>query len=237
MWQASLARFLIASIIAGVIGISGFLLSATVHKSEVTVHIEPNTGITIVGETFTTTLVVDSPFPTNVFRGVLYFDTSKLAIERIDYNTSLADLWAEEPWYSNGAGTLTFTGGTTKPGGFTGRDTLITITFRSTALGEARVGMKEVQVLKHDGLGTEAPLSQPIEALFTATPSVRADSSKISEVHIVTAIPDTDLNDDGTVNMIDVSVFLGDLITQNPRSDFSGDGRVTADDSTFFTIR
>lgn len=240
MWQFSLIQLLAASLIAGILGVSGFLLTATIFNSEVLVTLTPEYGTVVVGETFTVSIIVTSHTPTNVFKGILEFDTEKLAVSSIDYNTSIADLWAEEPWYNNGDGTISFIGGTTKPGGFVGSGALITVTFTSKATGDTTLSMSDMRVLKHDGSGTEASLPTPIDAIFTVstsstTETIFSSSLKGPDVQIVATKPHTDLNNDGKRTMADISIFMTDLITKNLRSDFSGDGKVTLDDLKFLT--
>jgi hypothetical protein len=241
MFNPSFAQFLVASVIAGIIGISGFFLGSVVISAPVSVTIEPTTGTRVIGETFVTTLTINSSTPVNVFKGLLIFDPEKLEVESIDYNTSIADLWAEEPWYSNGAGTINFTGGTTAPGGFTGNGTLITITFTAKNTGQAIVTLDEMKVLKHDGLGTEVPLSTPIDAIF-AVEQERLKKETLFDaplqgpvVTVVPQAPNKDLNDDGKQSMADVSIFMADLISKNLRSDLNGDGTVNLEDLSILT--
>ena len=76
-------------------------------------------------------------------------------------------MWAEKPWYENGAGTIKFIGGTTRKGGFFGTGSLITITFRAHGTGDAVVRVRDARILAHDGLGTDVPLGEPIDSLFS----------------------------------------------------------------------
>ncbi len=241
MWQVPVVQLLTASVIAGILGVSSFILTASVFNPDVEMYLEPANGTVLVGEQFKVSLIVNSHIPTNVFKGVLQFDPEKLSVASIDYNTSIADLWAEEPWYSNGDGTISFIGGTTKPGGYIGSGTLITVTFASKALGEATMHMRDVQVLKHDGLGTEVPLDAPIDAIFAVgeeslqSKTVQSSVTEDSDIHIVRTIPNTDLNGDGKQSMADISIFMSDFMSQNLRSDFSGDGKVDIKDLSFIT--
>ncbi len=241
MWQVPMVQLLTASVIAGILGVSGFFLTATVFNPDVTIHLEPAHGTVLIGEEFKVSIIIDSHIPTNVFKGVLQFDPEKLSVTSIDYNTSIADLWAEAPWYSNGDGTISFIGGTTKPGGYVGSGTLITVTFASKTLGEATMQMNEVQVLKHDGLGTEVPLTEPIDAIFAVSEeslqsqTVQTSVTEESDIQIVRTIPNTDLNGDGKQSMTDISIFMSDYMSQNLRSDFSGDGKVDIKDLSFIT--
>lgn len=243
MLHVPLAQVLMASVIAGILGISGFLMTPLVVEKLISVSIEPEQGTVIVGEPFTIHVVVDSPTPVNVFKGLVLFDASKLAVQTIDYNTSIANLWAEEPWFSNGDGTVAFTGGTTIPGGFSGEGTLLSITFISKAPGEAAINIEDMQILAHDGLGTIVPLRVPIDAIFAiSTTQLEAETKLVTDVTgptltVVSAPPDTDLNDDGKQTLADTSIFMADLMTKNLRSDFNQDGSVTIKDLSILTER
>jgi hypothetical protein len=241
MFNPSAIQVVLASIVAGIIGISGFLFSTSIISAPVTITLEPAGGTRMVGETFVTTVKVKSTTPVNVFKGLLEFDPDKLTVTSIDYNTSIADLWAEEPWYSNGDGTINFTGGTTDRGGFVGEGTLITITFTAKGLGEAHVKLTDMRVLRHDGFGTEAPISAPIDAIFAVEEVVLSKETVFNgpldgpKVLVVSETPDKDLNDDGKQNMTDISIFMSDLISKNLRSDLNGDGLVNLEDLSILT--
>lgn len=241
MFNPSLAQFLVASVIASIIGISGFFLGTAIISAPVSVTIEPASGTRVIGETFVTTLTIDSSTPVNVFKGLLTFDPEKLEVKSIDYNTSIADLWAEEPWYSNGEGTINFTGGTTARGGFTGKGTLITVAFIAKNTGQAVLTLNEMQVLKHDGLGTEVPLSTPIDAIFAVEQEHLKKETLFDAplagpvVTVLQQKPNKDLNRDGKQSMADVSIFMADLISKNLRSDLNGDGTVNLEDLSILT--
>ena len=242
MFNFPLAQFLAATAIAGIIGISGYFLGSSVINGEpVSVHIEPTHGTLAIGETFSVRVVVESTIPVNVFKGLLTFDPVKLSVTAIDYNTSIANLWAEEPWYSNGDGTVNFTGGTTLPGGFTGQGSLVTITFTAKAAGDVHIRMSEMRILQHDGLGTDVPLTTPIDALFAvASETLQKETLLATPVTgpTITVIPETlstDLNHDGKQTISDISIFMTDLITKNRRSDFNQDGSVNLKDLSILT--
>lgn len=236
MFNVPALPLLTASIIAGLIGISSFLLGPTIIGPAANVRIEPTSGLAVVGETFVIQVVVTASVPVNVFKGLLVFDTERLEVDSIDYNTSIADLWAEEPWYSNGEGTINFIGGTTKSGGFIGEGTLITITFRTKQNGEAHVAMEEMRILQHDGLGTEIGVEKPIDSIFAISTDSLKDETVFETtlngptVSVVNETPKTDLNGDGAQTLADTSIFMTDLVTQNNRSDFNEDGTVNLKD-------
>ena len=233
MPSISLARILIAGLVT-VVGVA--MVSNSVTSPNVDMYIEPATGVAVIGETFTIQIVVRSDIPVNVFKGSLTFSPDILTIQSIDYNTSIADLWAELPWYSNGDGTMNFTGGTTQPGGFSGEDTLIEITFLTKAIGQATIGMDEIRILQHDGLGSDAQLNAPIDAVFQVEEKVLAEETVLEksatgpQIQVLANQPDTDLNDDGREGILDISIFMSDLATQNLRSDLNQDGVVNLAD-------
>lgn len=234
MPQIQIGRFIVAGILASIVG-AGALMSS-LGEPTADMHVEPRSGTRTVGETFVVDVVVEAREPVNVFAGNLLFDPNILTVESIDYNTSIADLWAERPWYSNGDGTLNFIGGTTQPGGFVGNGSLISITFRTDAVGQAAISMEEVRILRHDGLGSDALVAEPIDAIFTVEDEelqqqiVVQKSAVGPEITVLPEPPSTDLNGDGKQSIADVSIFMGHLVSQDMRSDFNGDGTVNTAD-------
>jgi hypothetical protein len=191
----------------------------------------------IVGEEFEVQLVVESSIPVNAFSGDLTFNTDVLSVARIDYNTSIANLWVQEPWYSNGEGTINFAGGTTKAGGFQGTGTLITVTFTTLKEGQGFIGITNARILQHDGLGSETNLEQPIDAIFTIENStgnsvdvLHKSDPKSTWFNVQKEKPSTDLNADGEQTIADVSIFMMQMVSQNMQSDFNEDGKVSATD-------
>ncbi len=222
-----------ASAIMGFLAsMSFFLVSLSTDSYMATMDLTPTATVVTLGETFTTSVVVKANTPVNAFMGIVTFDPAQLQVARIDYNISIADLWAEEPWYKNGDGTIHFAGGTTQPGGFTGEGTVLTITFMSVGAGEAPVRITEAEVLRHDGLGSEATLGMPIDALFTVLPEQKTVATQHNETAVVVRDPSLvgDLNDDGKVSVGDLSIFFTYLATGNTRGDLNGDGRISTID-------
>jgi len=225
-----------ALLVTIVTGLGAALTATLLQFGTVAITLVPDSATISVGEEFDVSVVVESPVSVNVFKGDLRFNENVLAVQSITYNTSLADIWAEEPWYSNGAGTLNFIGGTTQPGGFIGEGKLITITFAAIGSGDGSVWIDDARVLQHDGYGTETTVITPIDALFSVPEAtskqsvVYEQSGEKSEIVVVPEKKSTDLNQDGKQNMVDVSMFMVDLAKKNDRSDFNQDGKVTMSD-------
>jgi hypothetical protein len=228
---------LIASAILGFLTLTGmYLLPA--HKSELispTLELKSSTHNSIVGEEFTVDIVVTSDLPVNAFRGLVSFNEEVLAVTKIDYNTSLADLWAITPWYKNGAGTIEFAGGTTRTGGFTGTEKLLSITFTALSPGNGELVLNDTQILQHDGYGTDTLLVDYIDTIFviassTPTEIIEHSTMTIAHITVLEQRPRPDLNQDGKINIKDISIFLLHLSQADRRADFNNDGRVTTAD-------
>lgn len=223
-----LPHVLVANVIIGLLAVTGMYL---LPDNGTSLSLIPTTSISKPGDTFTVQVLTTSDIPVNVFKGTVNFNERVLAVAHIDYNTSLADLWAEEPWYQKGNGSIGFAGGTTRPGGFTGTESLLTITFKALASGNGDLVLNDTQVLMHDGLGTEAALIDYIDTLFvvasgTADTRIEHKTKSLADVMVTETKPQPDFNNDGKVNMIDVSLFLLYLPANNPKGDLDNNGKV-----------
>ncbi len=226
----------LASAIVAFLSIIGFLVVPIATEPLADMHITPLHGTVLVGETFTVSIKVTAKTPVNVFKGDLGFDQTKLSVESIDYNTSIADLWAKAPWYENGDGTIGFIGGTTMKGGFLGDGTLMTVTFKTVSAGDAPIHFHEARILEHDGLGTDAPLSESIDSIFTVeqsvldTQTIAEPESSVANIMVVNEPPTTDLSGDGKQTLADISIFMLNMLGTDARFDFNLDGSVDTKD-------
>lgn len=192
-------------------------------------RIEPN-QLSIEGEKdFTIDVIVESNEPVNAFAGILNFDEAILEVARIDYNTSIANLWTQTPWFTKGEGTITFAGGATQPGGFVGSGTLLTVKFKGKSATTTPLILTDTRILKHDGLGTDAQLQTTLNALFTIKPLLPPNEF-IAQSIPSEIILNTDLNNDKVTTLTDVSIFMLHLASQNLLSDFNNDKKVNAAD-------
>ncbi len=235
---------LIASVLVAFLSVMSLLVIPVVTEPLADMHIEPTNRIIKTGGTFTVRVVVDSQVPTNVFKGEIHFDERVVSVESIEYNTSIANLWAEKPWYADGDGTINFIGGTTRAGGFVGDGVLLSVTFYAHTEGETTLDLEQVWILEHDGLGSDLNIKEPIDTLFTVEESVLSEDT-ISEpeatrmeVAVMNELPRTDINGDGKQNIADVSIFMMHVLSSDPRSDFNQDGNVdTVDLSILMSVQ
>lgn len=227
---------MLATALIAFISLMSFLIGPVSTEPRADMRIEPRGGSIQVDDTFRVRVLVTSEVPTNVFKGEIRFDPSRLSVESIDYNTSIADLWAEKPWYENGDGTINFIGGTTQKGGFLGTGTLMTITFRAKTKGDALLHLEGARILEHNGLGTDAVVREPIDTLFTVEEAVineqtvASPKSTTATFSVTSEPPSTDVNGDGKQTIVDVSIFMLNILGDNPRFDFNRDGAVDSKD-------
>lgn len=224
---------MVGSVIIGLISLYSVILQST--DPETAMRLSPRSGTTTINEAFTVSVLVDSKIAVNAFSGNISYNPKIIRINEIKYNTSIADLWVEEPWYSNGDGTIKFAGGTTAKGGFTGSGSLLEINFTPIANGEAQLNLNDAQIFIHDGFGTEANLSESIDALFTVEAikdqaQLVIDSQSKGKITVLPATTSFDLNDDQKINLVDISIFMLNMLSNDSRFDFNQDGRINTTD-------
>jgi hypothetical protein len=87
---------LVASAILGFAAL-GTVMLTDFSSREAAMTIDPTALTTVPGDTFTISVLVSSALPVNAFTGMLTYDNTVLAVNSISYNTSIADLWTENP--------------------------------------------------------------------------------------------------------------------------------------------
>lgn len=224
---------MVGGVIVGLIGLYSLVIQSPIHETEML--LDPRTGILTLDKEFTVSVVVSSKVAVNAFSGEIKYNPEVIEVSSIEYNTSIADLWVEEPWYSNGEGTIKFAGGTTRAGGFIGEGSLVEINFVPTAIGEASLVLSSARVFIHDGFGTEAEINDSVDALFTIgniqeNAQLVLDTKDSSELDVVPATTNFDLNNSGKIGLGDISVFMLNILGNNPRYDFNQDGLVNTAD-------
>lgn len=204
-------------------------------KNEASLSLNPEKLTASVATPIKLEVLISANTPINAFMGEVVFDTTLFTVEKIEYNTSLADLWVTEPWYSKADNTIYFAGGTTRAGGFLGKDNLLTIYLTSQNIGETVVTIKNARVLKHDGLGTDTVLAASIDSVISFLAenqsTITQETKDIAtRVTIIPTPPTYDINNDGKVSLADIATFMLKLGGNDPRFDFNLDGSVSTTD-------
>lgn len=120
-----------------------------------TLRLSPSSGSYSIGSAISLNVSVSSPDQAmNAASGVISFPPDKLTVTSISKGGSIFSLWAQEPSFSNGAGTVNFEGIVLNPG-FTGAiGKILTVNFRVKAAGDAAITFSSGSILANDGLGT-----------------------------------------------------------------------------------
>lgn len=131
----------------------GTLLTAQ-NALAATLSLSPGTGVYTSGATFSVNVRVNSQGKEiNAAEGTLKFNPNELSVVSVNRAGSIFNLWVAEPTFSNGAGTISFSGGS--PSGYTGSGgSVMNVTFRAAGAGSPRVSFTNGSVLANDGRGT-----------------------------------------------------------------------------------
>jgi hypothetical protein len=95
-------------------------------------------------------------------------------VQSVSKDGSVFTLWTTEPAFDNTKGTVTFGGGATVP--FTGKKTVLSVTFKGLKEGKADVSFTDGDVIAADGKGTSV-LSDKIPASFTIGAATANDTA------------------------------------------------------------
>ena len=134
------------------VGAVFFATAASAYAA--TLSLSPGSGSYTTNSTFTVRVVVNSSGQSiNAAEGSLSFDPSQLSVVSVSRTSSIFNLWVAEPSFSNGAGSISFSGGL--PSGYTGSGgTIMSVTFKAKGSGAAKVSFSNGSVLANDGQGT-----------------------------------------------------------------------------------
>lgn len=131
---------------------AGFFMPGLIHAA--TLSLSPGTGVYQANGTFSVNVVVNTQGTSiNAADGTLSFNPNELSVVAVNRSSSIFNLWVAEPSFSNGAGTISFSGGS--PAGYTGSaGNVMTVTFRAVGSGPVRVKFSNGSVLANDGRGS-----------------------------------------------------------------------------------
>lgn len=162
---------------------------------------------------------VTAHVPVNAVDIVVSYPDDRIRIEGIDTGTSVITLWTEEPYAKDG--NIYLRGGTFRKG-FLGEHVVARIRAKALYAGEARMLVKETQLVAGDGKGSAVAAG---DAVNEARIIVSAVDGKIEGKATVSLVTDTD--GDGDVDLGDISRFMSAWLTRGQTYDFNGDGRMT----------
>ncbi len=172
-----------------------------------------------VGDIFFADIAVFSDTPINAVEGALSFPPELLEVENISLTGSLFDLWPKEPLFSNASGTIKWSGGTVRAGGFTQNGKILNVAFVAKKPGTADVRFTKALFAAADGKGT---ILFPVQngTTYAIRPKER---------------PSPDFNNDGAVSFADINLWIAAYFKEyNPRYDLNADGKINLADLLTF---
>lgn len=226
-----LGVFSLASVI-----VASLLLSPTTYEASLT--LTPHDLVVLKDAPVTIDVTLSATTPVNALSGNITFDSTHFTVKSISYNTDLIDLWVKKPWYSVADNAIHFAGGTTRPGGFTGSERLLTVELEALKPGESTIMITEARILKHDGLGSDATVAPSIDSVIESleqdpnTPRPKTDDAQISVLALGSK---RDVTGDGKVTFADVATLMLYLGSNDPLFDLNGDGVVSLPDLAIMT--
>jgi len=178
----------------------------------------PPTGIFYVGDTVNIALFVNaSDQPVNMLESVITFPQDKLQVISLFKEGSIISLWVQEPSFSNKDGSITLAGGLPAPGFIGTAGKIITVSFKVIGEGDAMINIGDAQLLANDGYGTNILKNITPTHLTLLKPKSQKDVA--------------DLNADGKVDLVDVSILIANLGTaKDDIYDLNNDGKIDAKD-------
>lgn len=162
--------------------VSLFAFSGVNTAEAAALYFSPSSGNYHEGENFTISIKVKTDVAINAIEGVFSFPTQYLQVMRLNKNSSLVNLWIQEPSFSNAGdfGNVTFEGVILNPG-FTGSSgEIIDIVFQVKNKGAAELEFLKTAILANDGLGTNVTASDgkaELILLAAETPSKEETTS------------------------------------------------------------
>ncbi len=186
-----------------------------------------------LGGTTSIDIDINTKIPINALGATISFPKGALEIVSISKEKSFFDLWTEDTTIAEDTGEIRFSGGTTKRGGVMGTGTVLTLTVRAKTSGSAQLLFKNVQVYPYNDTGKAVdtqtrPITYTIEE---AKPAVSGGGTAAMGPPPPSAAPNPDLNGDGNVNLLDLSILMYKMLgSYNPRYDLNSNGSVGLDD-------
>lgn len=174
-----------------------------------------NSRYVTVGEQAIVRVIANADEPINTVSGTIRIPAPLLEVGAVTPTPSILDLWAEAPTVAENGALLRFSGGTTRPGGFTGTGTVITFTVTPLTPGEATIRFEEAHMFAHNGTGQEVSCAMGPMTFFVR------DAAR----------PSPDVNDDARVDIFDLGTLSARMfLAYDRRYDLNTDGKVGIDD-------
>ncbi len=139
---------------------SFWFAAAPAQAAGASLFFSPGAGTYTIKEKFTVTVKATTGGQAiNASEGVVSFDKNLLEVTAVSKGGSIFSLWTTEPSFSNANGTVSFGGGLPPPGYSGSSGKILSITFRTKAVGTAQIRFTTGAILANDGKGSNILVS------------------------------------------------------------------------------
>ncbi len=176
-------------------------------------------------EQFIIEVLVTAHIPVNAVDLVITYPDDQIEIEGVDTGTSVITLWTEKPYAKDGS--IYLRGGTFRKG-FIGEHTIARIKAHAIEAGDARIIIKDTQLVAGDGKGSPVDVTKNKEFNEVKIIVTGTEDGLIKAKAEISLVTDTD--GDGDVDINDITAFMSAWFTRSRFFDFNGDGRMTFSD-------
>lgn len=186
-----------------------------------------------IGETEEIDININARVPVNAIGATISFPPESLEVVGISKEKSFLDLWTEETSIQENDGHVHFSGGTLRKGGLTGVGTALTLTVRAKKSGNANISFSDAQVLAHNETGTYLETEHRSYTISIANDAPR--EIFINAATITHSAPSADFDSSGAITLADMSNLAFHLLGgYDPLFDLNQDGRLNLSDLSIF---
>lgn len=172
------------------------------------------------GTAISVTLVANTKNTVNALGGTVTYPHDILAIEKLSKESSVIELWTEEPAYSNENGAMHFSGGIVGKDEALRNAHVITLELRALRPGKATLRIKDGMLLAQNGEGTNLLGSSEGFTIWVRNPTT----------------PTPDVSGDGTLSIGDINAtYRATFRGYEERYDVNHDGRVNWSDVKYLS--
>jgi hypothetical protein len=207
--------------------------TSSIVKAPTVLYFTPYSDSTInVGDTANIDINVNTRVPINAVGITVKFPQDILEVVGFSKEKSFLDLWTEETAINEDAGEVHFSGGTIRQGGLIGTSTALTLTVRAKKSGAAKLSFENAEVFPSDGKGVSVEDdAQDLVLTIPSEPTAPAATGGGGGAPVHPLPRSSDLNGDGAVNLIDVSIMIVHIFgPYDPRYDLDMDGGIGISD-------
>lgn len=183
------------------------------------------------GEVVAIDIYAHTPTAVNAIDFTFHYPEGNMSIFSIDTGESVITLWTEQPTATDGE--IRFQGGTYRRG-FTGEHLIATVKARAEVAGVMEFNIDGARLLSGDGEANQVPVSEQTDktskTVYVVDGAVADGEDGAALSGDVSVRIATDVNNDGKVDMSDVSAFMSAWGTTDPTFDFNNDGFVSFTD-------